>query len=277
MSSTIPRLGDASCVVLLCALLMLAACSTATETANVRADETLIPAGPFQMGCSPDDEWCGDDERPLHEVTLDSYLIDKYEVTNAHYARCVDAGECTPPQGFSSARRNSYYASVEYAAYPVINVDWNQANSFCAWEGKRLPTEAEWEKAARGNEDTRIYPWGNDSPDCGRLNFYDDVNKQDLCTGDTAAVGSLPAGASPYGVMDMTGNVWEWVNDWYAGSYYRDSPGANPTGPKTGEARVLRGGSWLDIARNSRLSDRNGGSLPGNENLNVGFRCVRQR
>ena len=179
-------------------------------------------------------------EAPQHTVYLDAYSIDKYEVANARYQACVDAGGCTAPHDPSSATRTSYYGNPDYAGYPVINVDWGQAETFCAWEGKRLPTEAEWEKAARGT-DGRIYPWGNQNPTCDLANG---VVQGKRCVGDTSPVGSYAAGASPYGVMDMAGNVWEWVNDWYDENYYSHSPASNPPGPATGDTRVLRGGSW---------------------------------
>ncbi len=176
-------------------------------------------------------------EAPQHTVYLDAYSIDKYEVANARYQACVDAGGCTAPHDPSSATRTSYYGNPDYAGYPVINVDWGQAETFCAWEGKRLPSEAEWEKAARGT-DGRIYPWGNQNPTCDLANG---VVQGKRCVGDTSPVGSYAAGASPYGVMDMAGNVWEWVNDWYDENYYSHSPASNPPGPATGDTRVAAG------------------------------------
>jgi formylglycine-generating enzyme required for sulfatase activity len=236
------------------------------------AEEILIPAGSFQMGCDSSNpaETCWDDEQPLHTVTLDAYFIDKYEVTNARYRACVDAGGCTVPQSVGSYTRSPYYGTSTYADYPVLNVTWHQASAFCAWAGKRLPTEAEWEKAARGSSDTRKYPWGNSAPDCTKTNY-------DWCVGDTSRVGSYPSGASPYGVMDMAGNVWEWVNDWYDRSYYSVSPSSNPQGPATGTYRVLRGGSWSgndNFVRSARRSD----DLPDLWIIGYsGFRCVRSQ
>jgi len=217
-----------------------------------------------ENGCS--DSW-QTRELPLHTVNLDAYYIDKYEVTNARYKACVDAGGCTAPQQSSSSSRPSYYGNAEYADYPVINVTWHQANAFCAWAGKRLPTEAEWEKAARGSSDTRKYPWGNTAPDSTLVNYNDNV-------GDTTAVGSYPAGASPYGVMDMAGNVWEWVNDWWQEDYYSVSPSSNPQGPATGTGRVLRGGSWLNYDDHVRSALRNY-YHPDFWYDYIGFRCVR--
>ena len=189
-----------------------------------RKDMIAIPAGEFWMGCNEKaDTQCEDDEKPGREVYLDTYSIDKYEVTMANYQRCVEAGTCTD-KGLTQYDACNW-DEKDKNNYPINCVDWDQAQTYCRWAGKRLPTEAEWEKAARGEKDRRIYPWGESW----------EAKNANAGSSGTVAVGSYTAGVSPYGVHDMAGNVWEWVQDWYAADYYRSGSERNPEGPGRGD------------------------------------------
>lgn len=265
--------------------------ATLTDGRGVKM--VLIPASPFIMGGDPDlgMEECElyringtcersmfEDEQPLHTVTLGNYYMDLTEVTNAMYNLCVKAGICTLPSDLTSYTRSSYFGDPEYDNYPVIRVSWDQAAQYCKWRGGGLPTEAEWEKAARGT-DGRRYPWGNHFEDI-RANFCDRncplswANPEfDDGYGDTSPAGAYPLGASPYGLLDMTGNVWEWVADWYLDTFYQVSPLNNPLGPAFGDARGLRGGGWSYSAYYLHASFR-GENTPENAATYAGFRCA---
>ncbi|MDZ4160202.1 MAG: SUMF1/EgtB/PvdO family nonheme iron enzyme, partial [Anaerolineaceae bacterium] len=223
--------------------------------------QVYVQEGEFEMG-SNDGYW---DEQPVHKVYLDAYWIDQTEVTNGMYARCVAAGACTPPSQTKSYTRSSYYGNPRNDEYPVIYVNWIQANDYCKWAGGRLPTEAEWEKAARST-DGRQYPWGNQAPNASLLNYNSDIE-------DTTAVGSYPTGASPYGALDMAGNVWEWVADWYDEDYYSRSPGENPQGSSGGTFRARRGGSWYNTELPVRSAIRRR-YAPVSSSFLIGFRCA---
>jgi formylglycine-generating enzyme required for sulfatase activity len=254
----------------------------------------LVPAGEFEMGMessqalaiceelydSSSDDNCEKNwfkgEEPVHNVYLDAYYIDRYEVTNAAYRECVETGVCPRPEEKGSYSRDEYYGNPAYDDYPVIYVSWKDAKTYCAWRGARLPTEEEWEKAARG-PDGSFFPWGDDF-ERGMVNFCDGTCGLDWANhdyedgyGETAPVGSFPDGASPYGAMDMAGNVWEWVADWYD-VYPGGDPGADERFGR--EYRVLRGGSWYNYAYGVRAAFRSWGD-PTFSNINSGFRCVR--
>ncbi len=238
-----------------------------------------VPAGEFIMGASSDDPYALDWETPAHTVFLDAYWIDSTEVTNAMYAMCVADGACTSPMEKRSFSRSSYYEDASCGSYPVIHVTWQQAHDYCQWAGRRLPTEAEWEKAARGT-DCRIFPWGNDQPTTAMANLCGEECRMEpresgFSDGfpDTAPVGFFTGDVSPYGAYDVAGNVAEWVADRGQPDYYSISPERNPGGPSTGETRVIRGGFFGVTLRGARLSARSF-LLPTTSSEYDGFRCA---
>ncbi len=215
-----------------------------------------VPEGMFIMGSD-----VSMDEQPVHNVTLDAFWMDQTEVTNSMYAKCVQAGDCEAPKQSYSSSRSGYFGNSEFAQFPVIFVTWSMADAYCAWAGRRLPTEAEWEKAAAGT-DTRIYPWGNNPPETTLLNYHGNI-------GDTTAVGTYPAGASPYGAYDMAGNVAEWVS-----SAFRNYPyNANDGRESSIDNQTVRGGAWEGLPLNVRTANRDQLGYYGAQN-NLGFRCA---
>ncbi len=235
--------------------------------------QLYVPAGEFGMGSDS----AAPDQAPFHAVTLDAFWIDQTEVTVAQYIQCVKAAACSAPLALNSVTRAVYYDNSDYFNFPVIFVNWPQAGEYCLSVGRRLPTEAEWEKAARG-PDALIYPWGNDY-DGRRLNACD-INCSatwHATNNDTFArtgtVGVFATGASPYGVLDLAGNVSEWVDAYYDFRGYFDLPTANPPGLESGLTRVLRGGSWLDSPSLVRAAARLSAVPDARSNVS-GFRCA---
>lgn len=270
---------------------LLAACRSGAALGSTRARDgdgmtmVYVPAGTLSMGSTPEQidqavRLCSErrasctvdlfaDEGPAHSVTLDAFWLDRTEVTNAQYRRCLEAGACTATSCPDDAAFNG-------DTQPAVCVSWEQAAAYCAWVGGRLPTEAEWEYAARGPAGA-AYPWGSDW-DAAKANFCDShcsFSWADLEATDgystTAPAGSFPGGASWCGALDMAGNAWEWVQDWYAD--YTADPQTNPVVDAGARGRVLRGGSWdLDPAL-LRAAARNWGSPTASSDVS-GLRCV---
>ncbi len=288
-------------------LLLLTACggpATPTATSEPAAGATrlaeidqmvqvYIPTGEFVMGFS----YGSIDESPAHVVMLAGYWLDQTEVTNAQFAQFVAATDhtTTAEQQDKSMITMRGQWGVQAGAdwqhptgpdsdivglddHPVVHVSWDDASAYCTWAGRRLPTEAEWEKAARGTDERR-FPWG-DQPVTGELlnladatlnSHYSNVSVNDGWE-HTSPVGAYPAGVSPFGIFDLSGNVWEWVQDWYAIDAYRQSPAENPTGPASGEKHVIRGGSWNEISTELRTASRHFLNNPAY--IDLGFRCA---
>jgi len=245
-------------------------------TMGLSADTAYVECQKLSIGGTCDRAWFTDKE-PAHTVTLDSFYMDKFEVSNAAYRQCVSNGSCQPPSDKSSANQTYYYGNADYDNYPVIHLDWNQAMAYCSWREARLPTEAEWEKAARGS-DGRLYPWGNPF-DGTRANFCDKNcsyswanNKFNDGYAGTAPVDSFPSGVSVYGIFNLAGNAHEWTSSLYQPYPYSASDGREDL--LTSGFRVLRGGSWFDQG-SALLSALRIGDDPTDSILSFGVRCAR--
>ena len=237
------------------------------------SDMVYIPGGTAQMGDGKSSEA---DQRPAHAVELSPYYLDRFEVSNKQYRKCVDAQRCTPPNLYSSQLRGQYWNAPggTYDNYPVLYVDWSQASAYCKWAGQRLPTEAEWERAARGDWSGK-YPWGDSKPTCSLANYYGSPGGIDQpCLGDTDAVNSLKSGASVTGAFHLAGNAAEWVSDWYGADYYKTSPPKDPRGPAKGTTRVIRGGGWR-AGHTGLVSTIRFSKLPDTSSHDLGFRCAK--
>ena len=274
---------------------------TPIATAVRPADDAVmvsVPAGEFLMG-SVEGEASSDAELPQHPVDLDAYWIDRTEVTNRQFEAFVKAtGHVTEAEKegkskvFASSGASGIFGDKMVAGAdwrhpegpdsdiagrmenPVVHVTWSDAAAFCEWAGARLPSEAEWEKTCRGT-DARAYPWGGSTRSCEYTVMWDPNSGRGCGAGDTALpVGSRPAGASPYGALDMSGNVWEWVNDWYDDDYYARSPAKNPPGPEKGTQKLGRGGSWAVTGVGHRCDLRAGTDTPTGRDNQTGFRCA---
>jgi formylglycine-generating enzyme required for sulfatase activity len=222
-----------------------------------------VPPGDFIMG---QDETEPSDHSPAHTVDLDGFWIHQTEVTNRMYAQCVALGICTTP--YHEPGKPFWYANPAFADSPVVGVSWVQAETYCEWIDGRLPTEAEWEKAARGTEGDP-YPWGSEEPACNLLNYDGDC----FLPAQPVDVRSYYAGASPFELADTAGNVSEWVYDWYDEAYYSASPSSNPTGPSQGDLRVVRGSNYGSPAEDVPIYLRSAID-PAEQHSEMGFRCV---
>lgn len=227
----------------------------------------FIPGGPFQRGRSirlPDTEvkWyptAHKDDQPARAITLDPFYLDIAETTNEDYAAFAKATRHRTPYHW---RKGQLPEGKE--KLPVVNVSWDDATAYCAWRGKRLPTEAEWERAARGNAEGAMYPWGDRPPKATDAR-YGAETPAPVCTKTK----------NYFGLCDMIGNVWEWNSDWYGRTYYESSPAQNPAGPETGMYRVLRGGSWFDTPGLFLMVSYRSWARPAERSATIGFRCAK--
>jgi formylglycine-generating enzyme required for sulfatase activity len=233
------------------------------QTAPADTPMVEIPAGEFAMGL--DGVQALEDERPLHRVWVDRFSMDLHEVATGQYAEFLAATQRPAPWQWNSVDL------AQHRDRPVIGVDWSDADAYCRWKGRRLPTEAEWEKSARGT-DGRLYPWGNWVPNKDIANFA--LGARFSYSQVLVPVQSYERGKSPYGLYHMAGNVWEWVQDWYAVNYYEVSPEQNPQGPEAGQFKVLRGGSWSDLSK-YLLTYGRFKLPPETRNSYTGFRCAK--
>jgi formylglycine-generating enzyme required for sulfatase activity len=252
---------------------MLALLAKSQASKEDPTEWVLVPTGEFEMGAegAPAEA----DEGPKHRVSLDAFYIGKYEVTNRQYQTFVKVTGHRAPENedpkFSIWRGGMMLDGV--ADLPAINVSWDDATAYCKWVGGRLPTEAEWEKAARGT-DGRTYPWGNEPVSGNRANYSFDIVPIWDGIATLAKVNQYEFGRSPYGAYEMAGNVWEWVQDWYDENYYKNSTPKNPTGPANGQERVIRGGSWRNNAEKLRSPNRSK-HLPVERRVYIGIRCAK--
>ncbi len=244
-----------------------------TLTGKDGAPMALIAEGSFAMGVPKAARDGGMDERPNHDVFVDSFYMDIYEVTNGRYLQFVTDTGHRVPQHPTDANRGLWQGNMmpeSVTDLPVINVDWFDSAAYCEWAGKRLPTEAEWEKAAKGDNDWR-FAWGDMEPTNEHANF-----NQVAWRGEATLVqvGMYEKGKSPYGIYDVAGNVWEWVSDWYQVDYYSHSPTHNPQGPETGKDKTLRSSGWQGETPQMRVFTRIK-SVPTDRNDSTGFRCAQ--
>lgn len=261
---------------------MLALLAKTQAAKEIPMEWVPVPAGEFDMGTDAEqeklDKDATKDEQPKHKVYLDAFLIGKYEVTNAQYHAFVKATGHRVPENCCEPRYNLWKGDAiptGVEELPVVNVSWDDAVAFCTWRGGRLPTEAEWEKAARGT-DGRTYPWGNDPPSGNRANYSFDPVSMWEGPASLAKKDQYEFGRSPYGAFEMAGNVWEWVQDWYDENYYKSSPAKNPTGPAKGEAHVIRGASWRNTADMLRAANRNKQAPSDRQRrVYIGIRCAK--
>ena len=266
--------------VLIIGALFLYSCAGGVPAVDSPKDMIRISAGPFAMGVVIENErnWGDTDEEPVHEVHLSEYFIDRYEVTAKDFADFLNAhpNEAeryieTGPAVTIENNEGVYRARPGLEKHPANRISWYGADAYCRWQSKRLPTEAEWEKAARGT-DQRIFPWGDEFPHNDFVTFRRKFSKYGFDA--MKPVDALPGGQSPYGAYHMAGNVWEWVADWYEDSYYDDSPAKDPQGPTAGISRVLRGGNWYYKAYYMRTTYRFN-ERPEAFKIWQGFRCAQ--